>query len=173
MTYTQQSPTGKRMYLLLRKLRARVVRWWLRLFGPRWTVGCLVLLRDDSGRICLLKHRGRVRPWGLPGGIVAWPEAPKEGLVRELHEELSWSMDKTRSGPVILNIVETCVSENFALLELVYSAHRPVSHLEVAAWVPQASEITEIGWFTEADVLAEEGLLERHRSLILRVLRGT
>ncbi len=173
MTYTQQSPTGKRMLLLLRKLRARFVRLWLRLFGPRWTVGCLVLVRDELGRICLLKHRGRVRPWGLPGGIIGWPEAPRDGLVRELHEELNWSVDKTSSGPVTLNIVDTCVSENFALLELVYSAHRPVSPLEVAAWVPQASEITEIGWYTEADILAEEGLLERPRTLILRVLRGT
>jgi ADP-ribose pyrophosphatase YjhB (NUDIX family) len=171
MTYTQGTQTGKQFPLLLKRFRSQIVRLWLRCAGPRWTVGSLALLRRaDDGRVCLLKHRGRVKPWGLPGGLVAWPESPESGLRRELKEELCWATEGKGASDVNFQIVQTCVSENFSMVELVFEASRRVSVQECAAWIPQVSEITEIAWFSADEIEGLEGLLERHRSLLLRLL---
>lgn len=45
------------------------------------------LLRDESGRVLLCRLTYKTE-WDLPGGVVEVGEAPAEGLVRELQEEL-------------------------------------------------------------------------------------
>lgn len=160
---------GKGM-LFLRKINAIFMRLWLRWFGPRWTVGCLALLRDPQGRICLLKHRGRVCPWGLPGGLLSWPEAPELGLRRELSEELRWH---TLEMNLPLTLVDTCVSAKFPMLELVYEAGVQVTSDVTERWFLQTDEILEVGWFDAQQVSLLEGLLERHRSLLLKKMQAS
>ncbi|NBX17672.1 MAG: NUDIX domain-containing protein [Proteobacteria bacterium] len=172
MTYTQASHAGKPLPLLLKRLRARFIRVWLRIAGPRWTVGSLAFVqRAEDGKVCLLKHKGRVRPWGLPGGLTEWPESPESALRRELREELRWETARPQADPVDFKIADSCVSENFSMLELVFSASRKVTHQEMAEWIPQVSEIMEISWFSAEEIEALEGILERHRVLLLRLLR--
>lgn len=172
MSYTQHSNMSKRAVLAMCALRAVFVRSWLRFFGPRWTVGCMALLRDEQGRICLLKHRGRLKPWGLPGGLIVWPEAPEQGLRRELAEELRWSLPEAGVNRVGFALRSSCVGERFSILELVYEASRAVTAAECHSWIAQKSEILEIGWFSADQIECLDGLLERHRSLLLSVLRG-
>lgn len=173
MTYTQQTHTGKRVKNLLRQIRARCVRLWLRFAGPRWTVGCLALMRDERGRVCLFRHRGRVKPWGLPGGLIAWPESPEQGLRRELREELDWDLTLTGGDTLDLSLQSTCVSENFSMLELVFLAQPAVPEAVIQKWTPQASEIAEICWFSIEEIKNLEGILERHRAMLLAELRSS
>ncbi|MEN9809365.1 MAG: hypothetical protein RLZZ488_932 [Pseudomonadota bacterium] len=156
--------------IFLRQINAFFTRFWLRWFGPRWTVGCLVLLRDPQGRICLLKHRGRVRPWGLPGGLVTWPEVPEAGLRRELAEELRW---QCQEADLPLMLVDSCVSAKFPMLELIYEAGVRVTSDTSELWVLQSSEILEVGWFDDQQIGQLEGLLDRHRSLLLKKMKQT
>ena len=47
--------------------RVRTALIWL--LSPKFTVGVVALVRNDEGRILLLRHTYRLaRPWGLPGG---------------------------------------------------------------------------------------------------------
>lgn len=157
---------------LLHKIRAFLIRNWLRWIAPRWTVGSLVLLRHVDGRVCLLKHKGRVKPWGLPGGLVTWPETPERGLRRELAEELGWMTELTGPRALTLKLVSSCISEKFPMLELIYLAEEKVSEEVSRTWLLQPSEISELGWFSLRDLETMDGLLERHRSVLLSVLRS-
>jgi ADP-ribose pyrophosphatase YjhB (NUDIX family) len=172
MIYTQQRNVSKRAWLALLKLRAYVTRLWLRLLGPRWTVGCLVIFLDEQSRVCLLKHRGRVKPWGLPGGLLAWPESPQQGLVRELKEELSWSLPADAATLKSFSLEKTCISAQFPMLELIFRFSRPIATAEIQDWKLQRSEILEVGWFSQNQIAELDGLLERHRALLLDVLRS-
>ena len=50
------------------------------------------VLRDEQGRVLLCELTYK-REWDLPGGVVEVGEAPGEGLVRELQEELGVSLE--------------------------------------------------------------------------------
>lgn len=167
MIYTEQRDQGKSLRDLSLSVRLWFVRAWLRFFGPRWTAGALCILRDSQGRVCLLKHRGRLKPWGLPGGLISWPESPEQGLLRELHEELSW-----RPTPRQRFLVQECLtSEKFPLLEIVFAAETPLSPEECIGWVVQVAEIEEVSWMSLDDIEALDGILERHRRMLVHLLR--
>jgi hypothetical protein len=82
-----------------------------------------------------------------------------------------WATEGAQTEQVSFRIVETCISENFSMVELVFEASRTIKAQEFATWIPQVSEITEIAWFSEEEVANLDGILERHRSLLVRLLR--
>jgi len=143
------------------------LRLVVRLFAPRWAVGGLALLRDTEGRVCLLRHRLRPHPWGLPGGYAAWPEDPREATARECAEELALHVD-----PANLVLEAHLTGDLFALLEVVFSCTRTITEAEKAAFRLQTREVLEARWFTHAEVEALEGILARHRAIITAFLRA-
>jgi 8-oxo-dGTP pyrophosphatase MutT (NUDIX family) len=151
---------------LILHIRQKLTRLWLRTFGPRWTVGCLVVLRDSRGRVCFLKHQGRSKPWGLPGGLIKWPENPQEALRRELTEELKWCT----AGQLILR--QTLISEKFPMIELIFEAKSRVSDEEYLGWVIQEAEIDEYLWMSADELGNHEGILARHKSAVLNILHS-
>lgn len=155
---------GKDAMSLILRFRQLLTRLWLTTFGPRWTVGCLVVLRDTNCRVAFLKHKGRLKPWGLPGGLVEWPEGPLGALRREMAEELSWCT----TGELVLR--KTLVSENFPLIELIYEAKDKVSEQDYLQWIIQDSEIEEFSWMTPEQVQSHQGILARHKSAVLDIL---
>ena len=150
-----------------RWLFTRLLRLGVRLFAPRWAVGGLVLLHDDEGRVCLLRHRLRPQPWGLPGGYARWPEAPAEAAARECVEELALPVVASE-----LRFVAHLTGDLFALLEVVFARPSPVSAASKAALRLQTREVLEARWFTSTELEALEGILARHRALALGFLRG-
>jgi 8-oxo-dGTP pyrophosphatase MutT (NUDIX family) len=67
---------------LPRGLRKRMVR----LGTPNYTVGAVVLLRDEADRLLLLRQPPGPG-WSLPGGLLGRLERPVDAAVRELAEE--------------------------------------------------------------------------------------
>ena len=61
----------------------------MRLFQPRYTVGVVGVLLDDTGeRVLLVEHVFHAKcPWGLPGGWINRREHPAQTVEREFFEE--------------------------------------------------------------------------------------
>ena len=70
---------GARVFHRLRRL------WW-RLARPR-TRGARVILVDEAGRVCLVRHSYGAG-WYLPGCGLHRGEDPASGAIREVREEL-------------------------------------------------------------------------------------
>lgn len=138
-----------------------VIRLWFHLFAPRWSVGALVILRDEAGRILLAHHRHHSKPWGLPGGFVQWPETPAQGAARELTEELGLSLSHDELLPCT-----TLVSERLPLLEVLFQCTRPLRPDEIASIRLKRDELVEVDWFDAAAIREHEGMLARHRGAI-------
>lgn len=51
-----------------------------------------VVLRDDQGRILVVRKRGTTR-YMLPGGKIETGETPAQAAIRELHEEVGAVLD--------------------------------------------------------------------------------
>ena len=62
----------------------------------RWVMrevhGCTMVVRDDAGRLLLVRHTYGPRCWSLPGGGMKAHEDPLETARRELGEELGCSI---------------------------------------------------------------------------------
>ena len=68
--------------------KGRAFRALLNSFLPRKRAISQVLVRDTEGRVllCNLTYK---QDWDLPGGVVEMNESPREGVTREVEEELS------------------------------------------------------------------------------------
>ena len=73
-----------------RRMPRKLRRWSIRFTQSRFTVTAAGIVRDESGRVLLLRHRFRGgSAWGIPGGFIERGEQPEAALRRELHEEAS------------------------------------------------------------------------------------
>jgi 8-oxo-dGTP diphosphatase len=81
-----------------------LIRWLVRRINTHFVISAAGLIRDDAGRVLLLRHvfRGRY-PWGLPGGFIRSGESPELGMVRELREETG--LDVTATGVAAINMI--------------------------------------------------------------------
>jgi 8-oxo-dGTP diphosphatase len=124
---------------------------------PQFRVGVLALVVNARGEVLLLRHRFRAGdPWGLPGGWLEPREDPRQGLARELQEELGLALD-----PASPELVAALSRENRGHIELFYRVPADVG--EVAPNV----EFHEARTFA-VDSLPRE-MLPLHRDLVTRV----
>ena len=99
-----------------RRLPGRLKRWTLLLTHTRFVVTAGAVIRDNEGRVLLLKHRFRPGTgWGMPGGFVEKGEQPEAALRRELREEVGLEIEKvelfttrTFKAPKQIEIVFRC-----------------------------------------------------------------
>ncbi|MER7172476.1 NUDIX domain-containing protein [Streptomyces mesophilus] len=141
-------------------------RLWRMMRGPwqwrlmwlahaKFTVGVTGVVRDERGRVLLLRHRmwPRDRCWGLPTGHAARGEDFPGTVVREVKEETG--LDVVPGRLVMLN-------SGFRLrVEVAYEAVLAGGTLKIDSF-----EILEAGWF-EPDALPDT-LMPVHRELIHR-----
>ena len=76
-----------------------MLAWGVRFVVPRQRVGVALITFNIDGEILLLRHVFHTAiPWGLPGGWLGRNEAPEDGLIRELREEIG--LDLSLGPPV-------------------------------------------------------------------------
>ena len=114
---------------LPRGLRRRIVRYAM----PRYTVGCLAVLRDRD-RFLILRQWHRPG-WTLPGGLLHRGELPGDGLRRELHEELG--VDLTPGTPAA-----TLVDPMARRVDLIFAFDLAPG----TAVTPRSDEIEQARW---------------------------
>jgi ADP-ribose pyrophosphatase YjhB (NUDIX family) len=120
---------------LNRKMRGRLI--WL--LSPKFVVGVSGVLRDQQGRILLLRHtyRGNT-PWGLPGGGLKPGESLEQCLVREFHEETGLHIE-------VITMLSGAAHPERRLVDMIFSCRfLPAQSLD--AFTPNA-EVSEARFF--------------------------
>lgn len=105
---------------------------------PSYTVGAVAVLRRPDGCIALLAQR-HSDGWALPGGLLRRHEAPADGVVREVAEELGIRLD-----PLALPVPFAAVDPLARRVDVVY--YLRVGD-EVDLRIVDDDEVTDIGWF--------------------------
>ncbi|MFM7063879.1 MAG: NUDIX hydrolase [Actinomycetes bacterium] len=118
-----------------------------------------VVIRDEEGRIALVRKRGTSR-FMLPGGKRELGESPAECAVREAREELGIDLDPARL--TLLGEWEAPAANE--------PDHRVQGHIYVHPWIPgiaPRAEIEELVWMHPADAVHRTDLapLFEHRVL--------
>jgi ADP-ribose pyrophosphatase YjhB (NUDIX family) len=119
---------------------------------PKFMVSVCGVVRDDEGRVLLLRHRFWPEgSWGLPGGYAHGAERLEDALARELREETGWRIADQR----LLR-----VNSGFRMrVEVVYTARLAGGDLRLDDREVLAAELFP------PDALPA-GLLRDHRALI-------
>src|SRR5579885_1360412 len=126
---------------------------------PRFAVTAGAVVRDERGRVLLLKHTMRKGSgWGIPGGFLTGGEQPEEAVRRELREETGLEL-----ASVELAFVRTL--RNVRQVEVVFRCSMNSTAL---GGLEKNFEIERAAWF-ERDRLPE-GLSRDQRAVIARAL---
>ncbi|MEQ8858608.1 MAG: NUDIX hydrolase [Pseudomonadales bacterium] len=124
----------------------------------RYKTARCILYRDDR---FLLAIHNRFWPggkrWGLPGGQIEWGEAPATAAARELEEELQIYQP---------DLIEVGEYQYKHALHMVYAA--PIDH-DIEAF--DDTELLDIGWFTEPDVVGLRASASLHANYELDAIR--
>ena len=132
------------------RLLIRVVIEVAGLFGGRYrrTEGAHVLVRDEQGRILVVRTTYLGPGWMLPGGRVERSETPHAAAVRETREETGIEVRVER-----LILVDAHRRRN---VSFIYAGTVVGGTLE-----PQFGEIAETGWVSREEIAATSWRLDR------------
>lgn len=109
---------------------------------PKLALSANALLRDPRGRVALVRNTYRTG-WSLPGGVVDDNEPPTEACVREVAEELGFTV--RRLGPLLaIQWAQRMDGNPLQFLSLTFDAGVCP---DPAALRAQPEEIAEIGFF--------------------------
>lgn len=119
----------------------------------KFMVGVTGVVRDDAGRVLLLRHRmwPPERPWGLPTGYANKGEEFQQTIVREVKEETGLDVKVGR-------LVH--LRSGYKLrVEVAFEALVVGGSLKIDKF-----EILEARWVTPADL--PDGMQDSHRQLV-------
>lgn len=111
--------------------------------------GVIVLVRDEDGRILMVRHADSGR-WGLIGGTVEPDERPDRAAVRETEEEAGVEVELTRlvaalGGPGFR--VTYPNGDQTSYVSVVYEAR-----VWRGSARPDGDETVEVAWFTPEEL---------------------
>jgi 8-oxo-dGTP diphosphatase len=125
----------------------------------RFTVTAGAVVRDERGRVLLLKHTLRKGSgWGIPGGFIARGEQPHDAVRREVMEEIGIELDS-------VEIVFARTLGHVRQIEIVFRAS---AKSDALARLKKNFEVERAEWFALASL--PEGLSRDQRRLIARAL---
>lgn len=104
-----------------------------------------MVIRDEHGRVLLVRSAGRTRRWGLPGGIVEASEPPRSAAEREVREELG--LNVTAGALVAADWAPARTPGRRARLTLIFTGPR-LGEAEAARIVLQPTEVDAVEWAT-------------------------
>jgi len=80
-----------------RHVPAALRRWSVRATNTKFTVTAAGIVRNNQGKVLLIKHRFRPGSgWGIPGGFLEAGEQADAALRRELCEEIGLELEQVR-----------------------------------------------------------------------------
>jgi ADP-ribose pyrophosphatase YjhB (NUDIX family) len=122
-------------------LPRRVRRLIVRVGTPNFTVGAICLIEDDDGRLLLVRQAYR-GAWGAPGGLLKRHEDAREGMHREVREEIGIDVEVMGEPTVVVAPVPQRV-------DIVFRANPTDGAVEPH---PRSPEILEVAWFALDDL---------------------
>jgi 8-oxo-dGTP diphosphatase len=139
---------------LPRRVRTAII--WL--LSPKFTVGVMGLVRDDAGRVLLLKHTYRPgNPWGLPGGGLRVNESLEDCIRREVREEANLRVQ-------VVEMLSAAAHYDRRLVDMIFACRLcPGESLDT--FKPNA-EIAEARFFALDDLPADMSRSQRKLVLI-------
>lgn len=144
---------------LWRAVPARVRRAGVWLTQPRFTVTAGAVVRDERGRVLLLRHVLRKGSgWGIPGGFLRAGEQPEEAVRREVREETGLELEA----------VELAFVRTLSVARQVEVIFRASMRAGAIARLERSFEVDGAEWFAPAEL--PEGLGRDQRRLISRAL---
>jgi 8-oxo-dGTP pyrophosphatase MutT (NUDIX family) len=128
------------MVRLFRGLPLHTRRLLVRWRTPNYTLGAVVLLRDERDRLLLVRQPPGAA-WSLPGGLLDHGETPVAAAIRELAEETGVRVGRRDLTPMSPNALVFTASQQ---VDLVFTATVPAATpLRV-----DDVEIAEARWFS-------------------------
>jgi ADP-ribose pyrophosphatase YjhB (NUDIX family) len=124
---------------VFRSLPRGVRRRLVRLLTPNYTVGAVVLVRDQDGALLLLRQPPG-HGWSLPGGLLNHRELAARGAARELAEETGIEVDPDTLAPASPNARINAVAQQ---VDVVFTATVDSRSTEVRI---DPVEVLEAGW---------------------------
>ena len=128
---------------------------------PRFTVTAGAVVRDERGRVLLLRHVLRKgEGWGIPGGFMESGEQPEEAVRRELREETGLEIER----------VELAFVRALGTVRQVEIIFRGGMKSDSLARAEKGFEIDRAEWFDAGSM--PESLSADQRRVIARALSG-
>jgi ADP-ribose pyrophosphatase YjhB (NUDIX family) len=122
----------------------RILPTWLqvvssRIIRPLFQVFAAAVIFNEEHKILLVKLTyQRFHPWGLPGGSLEYSEAPEEGVIREVQEEMGLEISVKK-----LLLVRTWTPDKVGLYYL--------CTIKAGTFQP-SDEVSEYGYFSMDDL---------------------
>jgi 8-oxo-dGTP diphosphatase len=139
-----------------KSLKARSVRGKTRdrdeaVTGKRITIAVGAVIRDEEGRILLVRYRPERKgfwegKWICPGGELKFGEMIQEGIIREVREETNLEIRLTQSLPPFQRIVR---SEGRPSLHVIYIDY--VGEIKGGKLKP-GGDVDEALWLTPEEI---------------------
>ena len=133
-------------YPVFYRLPHRVRMWLVRRVAPTYTVGAVVLVRDETGNRLLLLRQPPGRGWSLPAGLLARGESPVEGALRELAEESGIVLAADDLRPAVPNAM---VHHRGRWVDMVFEAAVPAATTRLRV---DGAEVWEAAWHHLAEL---------------------
>jgi ADP-ribose pyrophosphatase YjhB (NUDIX family) len=124
---------------VFRRLPRPVRRVIIRSFTPSYTVGAVLVLQRSDRTVLLVAQR-HTPGWALPGGLLRRGEAPADGLVREVEEEVGVVL-----APVDLPLPTAVVAPRVRRVDVVYMLGD--GDRVMARRGADRDEVVAVGWY--------------------------
>ena len=116
----------------------------VRLIIPKYLVGAVTVITDESDRLLLLRQPPG-RAWGLPAGLLKKYEPPAEGASRELFEESGVRIAAADLTPGVPN----AIVHPRGWVDMVYFGSVPAAEHPL---VVDGGEVLEARWFPPGEL---------------------